>query len=69
MVVTLPPTDREGIVKPEPEEVMDRRMVKKKGRAVTEVLVKCFGLGAEETSWREYAEMVKEYPDLVGKVF
>ena len=69
LVVTLPPTDKEGIVKPEPEEVLDRRMTKKKGRAVTEILVKWKGLGAEDASWRNYEDMTKEFPDLVDKVF
>ena len=68
LVVTLPPTDREGVVRPEPEEIMARRMKKKGGKAVTEVLVKWRGLGAEEVMWVEYAELTNEYPDLVGKV-
>ena len=68
LVVTLPPTDREGVVRPEPEEVLERRMKKKKGRAVTELLIKWRGLGAEEASWEEYNFLVSNFPDLVDKV-
>lgn len=50
LVVTLPPTDKDGIIWPEPEEILHRRLKKKKNHAVTEVLVKWKGLGAEEAS-------------------
>ena len=30
--VSLPPTDREGVVRPEPKEIMARRMKKKGGK-------------------------------------
>lgn len=63
------PMDKKGVVRPEPEEVLSRRMKKRKGKAVIEVLIKWRGLGAEEASWVEYAEVAKEFPDLVGKVF
>ena len=68
-VATLPPTDNEGWVRPEPERILGRRMSKKKNRAVSELLVKWKGLGDEETSWVEYATLVQKYPNLVDKVF
>jgi len=68
VVVTLPPTDKNGIIRPEPEEILHRRLKKKKNHAVTEVLVKWKGLGAEEASWVEYSILVNEFPDLVDKV-
>jgi hypothetical protein len=68
VVVTLPPTDKNGIIRPEPEEILHRRLKKKKNHAVTEVLVKWKGLGVEEASWVEYSILVNEFPDLVDKV-
>jgi hypothetical protein len=41
---------------------------KKKNHAMTEVLVKWKGLGAEEASWVEYSILVNEFPNLVDKV-
>ena len=68
LVVTLPPTNKEGIVRPEPEEILRRKMTQKKGKAVIDVLVKWRGLAEEEASWVAYADLTKEFPDLVGKV-
>lgn len=40
MVVTLLPTNKDGVVRPEPEEIMMRKMTKKEGMTVTKVVVK-----------------------------
>ena len=69
LVVTLPPTDKEGVVRPEPEEVLERRLKKARGRAVTKLLVKWKGLSEEEASWVERDDLAKRFPDLVDKVF
>lgn len=45
---TLPPVDHMGEIKPEPETLVDRRLSKKRGRAVTEVLVRWKGALAED---------------------
>ncbi|KAJ0101889.1 hypothetical protein Patl1_05727 [Pistacia atlantica] len=50
-----------------PEEILHRRLKKKKNHVVTEVLVKWKGLGKEEASWVEYSTLVNEFPDLVDK--
>ena len=68
LVVTLPPADKDGVIRPEPEEILHRRLKKKKNHAVTEVLVKWKGLGEDEASWVEYSTLVNEFPDLVDKV-
>ncbi|RVX03831.1 Transposon Tf2-8 polyprotein [Vitis vinifera] len=67
LVVTLPPADNDGVIRPEPEEILHRRLKKKKNHAVTEVLVKWKGLGEDEASWVEYSTLVNEFPDLVDK--
>lgn len=68
LVVTLPPADKDGVIRPEPEEILHRRLKKKKNHAVTEVLVKWKGLSEDEASWVEYSTLVNEFPDLVDKV-
>ncbi|KAJ0085155.1 hypothetical protein Patl1_07664 [Pistacia atlantica] len=68
LVVTLPPTDKDGIIRPELEEILHMRLKKKKNHVVTEVLVKWKGLSEEEASWVEYSTLVNEFPDLVDKV-
>jgi hypothetical protein len=65
---TLPPVDQMGEIKPEPETLIDRRMSKKKGRAVTEVLVRWKGAPAEDDTWEILWELQLQYPHLVGKV-
>uniref|UniRef100_A0A6N2NAF6 Chromo domain-containing protein n=1 Tax=Salix viminalis TaxID=40686 RepID=A0A6N2NAF6_SALVM len=59
----------EGVLKPEPEEVLERRLKKKKGRAVAELLVRWKGLGAEEACWVEYSELAEKFPNLVDKLY
>uniref|UniRef100_A0A6N2N061 H15 domain-containing protein n=1 Tax=Salix viminalis TaxID=40686 RepID=A0A6N2N061_SALVM len=61
--------DKEDIIRPEPEEGLSTKMQKKKNGVVSEIWFKWKGLGAEEASWGKYSRRVKEFPDLVGKVF
>ncbi|KAJ0007343.1 hypothetical protein Pint_30803 [Pistacia integerrima] len=68
-LVTLPPIDKDGIIRQEPEEILHKRLKKKKNHVVTEVLVKWKGLGEEEASWVEYSTLVNKFPNLVDKVF
>jgi hypothetical protein len=51
LLPTLPSVDQMGEIKPEPETLIDRRMSKKKGRVVTEVLVRWKGAPAEDDTW------------------
>ena len=48
---TLPPVDDEGVIQPEPEKIMERRMKKVGNHVVTEVLVKWVGANMENNSW------------------
>ncbi len=49
-----PFVDKEGKVLAEPEQVLERRMVKKGNRAVTQVLIKWSNLGPEDATWEDY---------------
>lgn len=65
---TLPPVDGNGEIKPEPELIVDRRMVKKNGRALTEVLIRWKGAHTDDDSWENLWKLRDLYPHLVGKV-
>ncbi|XP_042972766.1 uncharacterized protein LOC122304569 [Carya illinoinensis] len=66
---TLPPTDKDGAVKPEPEEILQRRLKKVKNLPVMELLVRWTGQTHEEASWESYTQLCTDYPHLVGNVF
>jgi hypothetical protein len=65
---TLPPVDGHGELKLEPESLLSRRMVKRHGRAVTEVLVRWKGALEEDDSWELLRDLQEQYPHLAGKV-
>ncbi|GLT71300.1 hypothetical protein SLA2020_433310 [Shorea laevis] len=65
---TLPPVDGNGEVKPEPEAIIDRRMVHKGRREVTEVLIKWKGASSKDNSWESLWKLRELYPHLVDKV-
>jgi hypothetical protein len=65
---SLPPVDLNGEIYPEPERIVDRRMIKRRGRAATEVLVRWLGASAEDDTWELLWTLQERYPHLVGKV-
>lgn len=50
------------------DQILDRRMVKKKNRAVTQVLIKWKGSSWEDATWEDYVVISIKFPDfnLVG---
>jgi len=67
-ISTLPPVDVAGEICPEPEQILDRRLIKKNGRAATEVLIRWQGTSAENDTWELLWTLQAKYPHLVGKV-
>jgi hypothetical protein len=65
---TLPPVDTNGEIRPEPELIVNRRLVKHQGRAATEVLVRWRGASVEDDTWELLWTLQQQYPHLVGKV-
>jgi len=65
---TLPPVDVNGEIKPEPEQILERRSIKRNQRSLTEVLIKWKGAPSEENTWENYWKLCELYPHLVGKV-
>ena len=69
LVTTIPPLTVRGGPQAEPEEILQRRLKKKNGRTVSELLVKWKGLEIDDSSWVEFHKLQKDFPDLEGKVF
>jgi hypothetical protein len=68
LLSTLPLVDYNGEIKPEPKAVISSRMIKKKGRVVTKVLICWKGAPAEDDSYELLRTLQEQYPYLVDKV-
>jgi hypothetical protein len=64
----LPPVGSLGEIRPEPDFIVDRRLVKRRGRATTEVLVRWKGASSADDSWELLWTLQRQYPHLVDKV-
>ncbi|XP_077249350.1 uncharacterized protein LOC143888840 [Tasmannia lanceolata] len=62
----LPPLTDDGYLHPEPEEVLDRRMIKTKNQAVTELLIKWRGLPHEDATWELWQTFPSRHEDMAG---
>lgn len=49
-----------------PEQVLDRRLVKKGNRAITQVLVKWCNLPTEASTWEDFQVVQERFPDAVA---
>ena len=58
----LPLLDDQGLLAKEPLSILDRRIVKKKGQAVTEVLVQWRNTFPEDSTWEPFATLHHQYP-------
>jgi len=67
-ISTLPPVDAAGELCPEPDHIVDRRLIKKHGRAVTEVLIRWKGATSKNDLWELLWTLQSQFPHLVGKV-
>jgi hypothetical protein len=65
----LPPVDANGVLPPEPAEVLDRRSRPKDNRPLIELLIRWEGQTADDAMWEEFHSLKIAYPHLVGKVF
>ncbi len=59
---TLPSVGTDGQVLAEPVEVLERRMSKLGGRAVTEVLVTWSNLPEGSATWEDYWSLKRRFP-------
>ena len=58
----LPLLDDTGLIAKEPISILDRRMVKKQGQAVTEVLVQWRNTFPEDSTWEVFSLFQQNYP-------
>jgi hypothetical protein len=65
---TLPPVDSSGEIRPEPDFIVDRHLVKRRGGATTEVLVRWKGASSADDSWELLWTLQQQYLHLVDKV-
>lgn len=62
----LPPVSNDSIVLPQPEAVLDRRVVQKgKYRPKEEVLIKWQGAPLEDATWENSWRMTRTYPNFI----
>lgn len=57
------PTTLTDVFLKEPESILERKMVKRQGRAATKVLVKWKNLPVDEASWEFLFEITRKFPD------
>jgi hypothetical protein len=68
-IAQLPPVNQQGVIEPEPEELLDIRFRKVHNRAVVELLIRWQGQLPVEATWEKYHLLKSSYPHIVGKVF
>lgn len=59
---SLPLLDTAGMIAKEPLAVLDRRMVKRRGQACTEVLVQWTNTFPEDATWELWYDLQRQYP-------
>ena len=68
-IAYLPPVNHQGIIQPEPEELLERRSKKVHYKAVVKLLIRWQGQLPEEATWESFHHLKSSYPYLVGKLF
>jgi hypothetical protein len=65
----LPLVDSNGVLRPEPAEILERRSSPRNNRPFIEILVQWEGQSPDDAMWEEFHGIKDPYPHLVGKVF
>lgn len=60
----LPHATVEDIVQAMPEAILERRLVKRHGRATVEVLVEWQGVREEDSTWENYDRPQARFPEI-----
>jgi hypothetical protein len=68
-IPTLPPIDKNGVLRPELVEIFECRSQKKNNRAVVELLVRWHGQAKDEASWETFNRLKTDFGHLAGKLF
>ena len=62
LVSTALPTVIQDCLVKEPESVLERRLVKQKGKATTQILIKWTNQPAEEATWEFLYDLLQKFP-------
>jgi hypothetical protein len=62
----LPNIPTLDIAETEPEKIIDRKMVKKGNSAITQVLVKWFGIPEDSAAWEDWSILVAHFPAVLA---
>jgi hypothetical protein len=65
----LPPVDSNGVLRPEPTEILDRHSSLGNNRPFIEIFVRWEGQSPDNATWEKFHSLKDAYPHLVGKVF
>lgn len=49
-------------------DIIDRKLVQRKGRACTEVLIRWKGESVEEAFWEDWQELQSRFPEFVESI-
>ena len=58
----LPLLNDDGVLDREPVSILDRRMVKRQGKAITKVLVSWKNSFPEDSTWEDFSNLMAKYP-------
>ena len=67
-VIDVPEVELDGVGSKTPFAILDRRVVPKQGRAVSQVLIHWANGLPEEATWLDWAEVNRCFPDFVSSV-
>jgi hypothetical protein len=67
-ISTFPPVEAAGEIRPEPKQIVDRRLIKKNGHSATKVLVCWKWASPKDDTWELLWTLHSQYPHLVGKM-
>jgi Chromo (CHRromatin Organisation MOdifier) domain len=62
--MSLPIVSNEGKIRVEPVVILDRKLVKKKNEARTEILVQWSNLDDDEATWEDYLSLCEQFPEI-----
>lgn len=68
-VLQLLMVDEKGVLKPQPEAILDRRVWNHGSLPLTKLLVQWQGQSNEEALWEGFQNLKNTYPHLVSKMF
>lgn len=63
--VHIPEEAASAIAVKEPEEIVERRLIQRRGKAITEVLIRWKGEDRDGATWETWQELQQRFPDFI----